>query len=58
MALSAVQGLRKWTSPPLHTSSHLFVHKRRLKKEKKIKKGESIHKITFSPIDLFANNTT
>jgi len=35
MALSAVQGLRKWTSPPLHSSSHLFVHKRRLKKENK-----------------------
>jgi len=40
MALSAVQGLRKWTSPPLHSSSHLFVHKRRLKKENKIKKRE------------------
>ncbi len=36
----------------------LFVHKRRLKKEKKIKKRESIHKITSSPIDLIANNTT
>ncbi|MCJ0600265.1 hypothetical protein, partial [Enterococcus cecorum] len=35
MALSAVQRLRKWTNRPLHSSSHLFVHKRRLKKGKR-----------------------